>query len=242
MAVSPGGKWIYALERERDVENGGPAKLIRISTADRKPDTELDLAEGTDNFCLSPDGRTLYATAKVGGQGLLQVVEAVSLELRRTLRIDREPTDVDATSTGFVLIACRGGNIQVAEMVRIKGIVGSWQADGGEPSLRLSTDQKRVYTGDHRQFFGRTLFSWILTGNNKTQMATRTGGLLAVGQNAPSLSGELFVTPDGLWLMTRSGAVLGLGTKKLPTGISSTTKPKRIDDGSAGKAKPKPIK
>ena len=243
MCLSPNGKWIYALERTADAETGGPAKLVRINTVDKKPDMEVELAEGTDTLCLTRDGRTLYATARSGqGKGLLQVIEASSLELKRGLIIDREPNDVEATNGGFVLIACRGGTVLVAEMIKTRTVVGSWFAQATDPSIRLAADQKRVYVGDQRGGFS-SVSSWILTGASKTQAATRTGALAAIGQNAPLLAGEMFLTPDGLSLLMRSGAVLPVGPRK-PTAIgagSASAKSKRIDEATTTSAKPKAI-
>src|SRR5262249_30218782 len=79
--LSPDGKWLYYL----DVKDSTNVRVGRVDTASLKRDRELRLADKTDGLCLTPDGKTLYATVSLSGhqyyspnprdEGKIQVID-----------------------------------------------------------------------------------------------------------------------------------------------------------------------
>src|SRR5262249_45972920 len=93
LRLAPDRPWLYYL-------NLTDAKVARVDAETLRRDRELRLAEGTDTLALSRDGRSLIATAPAGGgkqgRGLVQLVDADTLTLRKSFAVAAAPYDVAA--------------------------------------------------------------------------------------------------------------------------------------------------
>jgi WD40 repeat protein len=99
IVLSPDGRSLYYL----DLKEG---KLCRFDTAARKVEKTLALEAGARAFCLTPDGRTIYAASSSGaGKGKIQVIDAAKMEATRKADLKLTPFDLVATDAGRVVVS-----------------------------------------------------------------------------------------------------------------------------------------
>jgi hypothetical protein len=242
MCLSPDGKWVFCLKREDGAE--ASSKLVRISTETRKADMELDFAPGTEAICLPRDGKTLYAVASPRGhstrttgpyEGQIQVVDPPTMEVRRVINVDADPYDIQATNDGIVYISGGSGQfteVTVVETKKSRSVVGRWKGVYRGSSLRVSADQKRLYIST-QNLSPPSVTSWMIPKNLAD--CPVVSGVLRDARDAP-LGGDIFLTPDGQYLLSRFGAAVALGSNgssstssKSKGGNSPAAKPRRLD-------------
>ncbi len=242
MQLSPTGQHLYLLQAAPDAKSA-PGKLIRIDTTKNVADIELDLEQGAETFCVAPGGKALYVAVSPQGhahssrsgveEGKIFMVEPGTFEVIKTAQIELDPGDIQANEKGQVYVA--GGSnqhtvIAVVDMKKTRAIVTRWKGVYMGAIIRLSSDQKRLYIGS-RGVSPASVASWVLP--------QRADGMPAIsrisdGPDAP-LGGEIFLTPDDAFLLTRFGAVVPLGASKAPESSapsmpkkSATPKPRRL--------------
>jgi hypothetical protein len=243
MILSDDGRFRYALLALPDAPNT-PTKLVRIDTSTDAADLELDLEQGATAFCLSPGGSTLFVAVSPQGhaysnrsrpeEGTLFMVNAETFEVSKTTRIELDPSDIQANDKGHVYVS--GGSnphtlIGVVDMKKTRAIVSHWKGVTMGSCIRLSSDQKRLYIAS-RKISPARVACWVLP--------TCSGGspIISTIRNSSQtpLGGEIFLTPDDTFVLTRFGAVVSLGaqrTAKTERSRSSSTKvstpmPKRL--------------
>ncbi|HEV3167924.1 MAG TPA: trypsin-like peptidase domain-containing protein [Isosphaeraceae bacterium] len=243
MLASPTGKWIFCLVQPE--LKGGDCRLVRIDTESRKADMEVDLAPATEAFCLTPDGKMIYAIASPKGhhysapgplEGQVQAIDPATLEVRKVVQVEADPYDVQAMNNGMVFLS--GGSNQhtevtIVEMRKTRSVVGHWKGVFQGACIRIAPDQRRLYVSS-RNISPPSVVSWAL--GDKLPVQPIVAGKLGDGDDTP-LGGEIFITPDGQYLLTRFGAAVTLGSghrattsaKKGASSKSSLPKPRRIE-------------
>ena len=166
------------------------------------------------------------------------MVGADSFEVLKTALIDLDPADIQADDKGMAYV--NGGSNQhtvvaVVDMKKTRSIVARWRGIYIGACIRLSADQKRLYVAS-RGISPASIKSWLLPTRPDAQP---TGGQLSDSPDAP-LGGEIFLSPDDRFLLTRFGAVVPLGARPRTSAGPATT---RVAPGRAApsnSAVPKP--
>jgi WD40 repeat protein/mono/diheme cytochrome c family protein len=202
--LSPKGKWLYAL-------NMTDGKLVKIDAAGARRTGQLRLADGTDALAMSPDGKTLAAVAPVEGinRGAtacqLQVIDPVKLELRHDFTVPASPYDVAVSDAGLVFVSGGDGewtDVAVVDAAR-EAVVGRWGGVWTRSFLRLSADQKRLYVSSQGVKPG-TLDVLPLP----EKLGDRPAAYRASVPPQYALGGATQITPDGRFLLCKTGVVL----------------------------------
>ena len=213
MLRSKDGTGIYCLER--DTSRRGPVRLFRVDTATNKVAGKLDLPVGTETMCLTPDGSTLYAAVSTKGhtgdlsaiqEGQIVEVDSASLKVRRTAAIAHDPYDIQANDAGLVFVSGGSGQhtqVAVVNMNDRQSIVARWPGVYMGARIRLSPDQKRLFiagTGSPHQ-----IEAWRLPANPSGEHVVEE----RVNETTEiPLGGEIFLTPRGDFLLTRTGGIV----------------------------------
>jgi WD40 repeat protein len=215
LVLSPEGDVLYFLKR-KDVKK---PKVVRVDAAKGEVLGHLMLAEGTDNLCLTRDGKTLYAIAHPGVhsptrlppyQGTVQQIEAESLKLQKSVTVPTDAFGVDATDDGVVFVSGGSGqkaDITVLDMNADKPVVARWKGFVSASCLRLSGDQKRLYVSSWRLSPGVV---HSLRIPQKLEGSESPLGSSWKGVGPPGVRGEVVVSADGLHLLCDAGCVLAL--------------------------------
>jgi WD40 repeat protein/mono/diheme cytochrome c family protein len=203
LLASPNGRWIYYL-------NVTEGRLARIDTTTGKRDKVLQLRAGTDAVDLSPDGKTLVAiTAKWAHDGpttWVHVIDADKMELRKEIAVGLGFDGYDvAAGNGRAYVS--GGARDFADIAVVDLESGKWVTSWGgvwtRSLLRLSGDGKRLYVSSQGVTPG-TLEALVLPEKPDDKPPTYKADVPR--QNV--LGGELQTTPDGRYLLCRTGTVL----------------------------------
>jgi hypothetical protein len=244
MILSADGRFLYLLELLAEGKNA-PAKLVRVDLSKPAADLELDLKQGAEALCTAPLGKRLYVAVSPRGhafsgtagaeEGKIYQVDADTFEVIKTALIELDPADIQANDREQVYVS--GGSnqltvIAVVDMSKTRAIVGRWKGVYMGASIRLTSDQKRLYVGS-RGISPASAACWILPSDASGQP---TISRLQAGPDAPQ-GGEIFLTPDDAFLLTRFGAVVPLGAAQAPNGLprdarasikSETPRPRRL--------------
>ena len=159
------------------------------------------------------------------------MVDAGSFEVQKTALIELDPADIQADAHQQVYVS--GGSnqhtmIAVVDMNKTRAIVSRWKGVYMGASIRLTSDRKRLYVGS-RNISPASISIWDLPDDPAGVPAISR---LQTGPDAP-LGGEIFLTPDDVFLLTRFGAVVPLGNAKgagesPESSKSSTPRPRRL--------------
>jgi WD40 repeat protein len=202
--LSPNRKWLYYL-------NLTDAKVGRVSVEKGKRDKELRLAEGTDTLAMTPDGKTLVATAVDGNRSKVHVIDPTKLELRKSFWIDAVAYDLAAADNGLAYVSGGSGDwtdICVVDVDK-EAIVSRWGGVWTRSLLQLSTDQKRLYYSSQGVLPG-TLDAAVLPKQPEDKPATYR----ASSPGRQPLGGTCLPTPDGRFLLCKSGTVFRLSANR----------------------------
>jgi S1-C subfamily serine protease len=241
MLLSADGRYLFLLEALTEAQNS-PAKLVRVDTEKGAPDLELDLEQGAETLCMTPTGRSLYVAVSPKGhayaafgvpeEGTIYMVNSGTFEVTKKAQIELDPADIQANDQGLVYV-CGGSNqhtaIAVVDMKKTRAIVARWPGVYMGASIRLSHDQKQLYVAT-RGLSPPTVSCWVLPTRTD---AKPTVANVSGGPEAP-LGGEIFLTSDDAFLLTRFGGVVPLGahtsagTSKAGTTKSGTPRPRRL--------------
>lgn len=201
---SPDRKYLYFL-------NKSDGKVQRIDLDKKKlDDASADAVEGAEFFTASPDGNMIYVCASPNGHsaysgadketGKVQAIAASALKTVSTFSMKFDPFEIAADNGGKVYAT--GGSNQNTKLnvidVRKKSIVGDLGGVYMGSNLRMTPDGKRLYVSSNDVSPGSAEGVW-LDGKGKP---TRSSG---------AASGPFDITPDGKFLIFRSGPVLRVG-------------------------------
>ncbi|WP_165235278.1 S1 family peptidase [Aquisphaera insulae] len=236
MLLSPDGRYLYLLEALTDAQKA-PARLVRIDIEKGAADLELDLNQGAEAISMPPAGGSLYVAISPRGhdayafntpeEGTIYAVNPETFEVATKALIEIDPADIQANDQGQVYV-CGGSNqhtaIAVVDMKKSRAITNRWPGVYMGASIRLSHDQKRLYVAT-RRLSPATVNCWDLPAradDAPTVTEVSTGIDTALG-------GEIFLTPDDDFVLTRFGAVVPLGThNEAGTKEPETPRPRRL--------------
>jgi hypothetical protein len=212
LLLSPDGRWLYYL----DVKDPKHVKAGRVDTRTGEKSPELRLADRAETLCLSRDGKGLYATATVSGhvgsdrpdpRGLIQALDPVGWKVANTFAVNFDPYDADVTNAGVLYVTSGTGGWTYLSAVdgRTGAVLGRWRCSIWRDLIRLSPDEKRMYlakTSGSPQTMTARLVPEKFTGPEPKQVGV---------YHAPGILGSDFsITPDGRFLLTKTGQVLKL--------------------------------
>jgi WD40 repeat protein len=203
MLLSPDRKRLFYLDLTGSL-------VGRVDTKTLKRDEPLPLLEGTSTLAMSRDGKLLvapWAAPKSGPRsGSLQLIDAESFAKRPAISLSFRPYDV-AVGDGEAFVSdAQSDWTSVAAIPLVKGKqrrdVGTvW----GRSLLALSRDGKRLFASSQGVVPG-TLDALDVTGKSAARSASR---------DKLSLGGEFVISPDGKFLIHRSGTVLSAEAEDL---------------------------
>jgi WD40 repeat protein/mono/diheme cytochrome c family protein len=182
-------------------------RLGRVDAATLGRSQELRLAEGTEAVCLTPDGTTLYAAAP---DGKLQVIDPRTLEVHKTLPTAAAPYDLAATDGGLVFLSGASGDwTEITVVDAGRGTVAArWGGVWKRSLLQLAPDQKRLYVSSQGVTPG--LIEGLALPARPEDKPTPYRSP-ATGKHP--LGGPFSLTPDGKFLLCKTGTVLRLTTE-----------------------------
>lgn len=225
LILSPNGKWLWFL-------NAAESKLGRVDTTTLKRDRELSLTPGTEVLALTLDGQTLYSLAPaipaVSGLPVekisrLQVIDPLQMVVRKTLPIPVSVYDLAVADSGRVYLsgapvsALASGRyapkaewtaITVLDVAKEK-VVASWGGVWSRSFIRLAPDQGRVYVSTQGVTPG-SLETMVLPASLDEKPVLYA----SPARSEHSLGGSFLVTPDGKFLLSKTGTVLRLSASK----------------------------
>jgi DNA-binding beta-propeller fold protein YncE len=210
LSFSPDRRWLYVL-------NASDAKLLRLAAAKPAPDAlAADLAAGSEGFCLSPDGKTIYTFASPQGHhrhlngkpqlGKIQTLDADTLKVRKTSTITHDPLSMALDDKGLLYITT--GSEDPSRLIVIdpdRGVeVGRW-ADLIYPSVvRIAPDRRRLYAACPDDNYSR--FQSLAIPDDVKEKPAAAGGAGAQDTRPQQFA----VSPDGRFLVAGGGFVLRL--------------------------------
>ncbi len=202
--LSPNRKWLYYL-------NLTDGKVGRVNLETGKRDKELQLADHTDALTLTPDGKTLVATAVERSRSKVQVIDPVKMEVRKSFWIDIVAYDVAAADNGLIFVTGGDGDWTDVSVVNLdkETVATRWGGVWTRSYLQLAPDQKRLYYSSQGVTPG-TLDTLVLP----KQLDDKPATYRAAAPGRQPLGGEFQLTPDGRFLLFKSGTVLRLSANR----------------------------
>jgi WD40 repeat protein/mono/diheme cytochrome c family protein len=196
--LSPDGKKLFYLNLTAN-------KLARVDVTTDHRDKAVALVDGTDASSLSRDGKllaTLSATGK--GRSRLQIIDPATLEVRKTHDVALHAYDL-AAGDGVVYLSGAGNDwTDVTAIDAVRGtVVGRWGGVWNRSFVQLSTDGKRIYHASQGVTPG-TLEALVFPAKPDDKPETRKASV----PNGHALGGEFLLSPDGRFLLCRTGTVL----------------------------------
>jgi WD40 repeat protein/mono/diheme cytochrome c family protein len=202
--LSPNRKWLYVL----NVTDG---QVVKIDAQANRRTADLRLGEGVNALAMSPDGKMLAAMAAVDGVNKgstacqLQIIDPVKLEVRRDYTVPASPYDLAVSDAGLVFVSGGDGewtDVAVVDAAK-EAIVARWGGVWNRSFLQLSRDQKRLYVSTQGVKPG-VLDVLLVPGKLDDKPASYRAALPA----RYPLGGECLTTPDGRFLLCKTGVVL----------------------------------
>jgi WD40 repeat protein len=202
--LSPDRQWLFYL-------NITDAKLGKVNTKTARREKELKLADGTEVLARTPDGKTLIATAPAKDGCTIQIIDPKTLEMRKSFWVDVAAYDVAANDAGLVFLSGGKGewtDIAVVDTAK-EAVVTRWGGVWNRSFIQLSADQKRVYYSSQGVSPG-TLDALMIPAKLDDKPATYR----AAFPGKQPLGGEFQVTPDGRYLLCKTGTILKLSATR----------------------------
>jgi WD40 repeat protein len=199
--LSPDRRWLYYLNLTEGV-------LGKVDAATGRTEKQLRLANGTDTLSLTPDGKTLVATALLGDgsrKSVVQVIDSSQLELRRRFEAPLEVYDLAVSDAGLAYASSQGrdwAEIVVLDLAK-QAVAARWGGVWARSLLRLSCDHRRLYYATQGVAPG-TVETLVLSRD----LATRPETYKATVPADVRLGGDFLLSPDGSFLLCPTGTVL----------------------------------
>jgi hypothetical protein len=185
-----------------------------VDTAKGKKDRELRLVDGSDTLFLTPDGKTLYASApadRSSREGTVQVIDPLKMELRKTFTISAAPFDLAATDAGLLFVSGGAGDWTDIAVVDVKNeaVLARWGGVWRRSFVRLARDQDRLYVATQGVAPGQV--EAILIPGRLDEKPVQYKSSAATEH---ALGGDFVLTPDGRFLLCKTGTVLRLSKER----------------------------
>jgi predicted RNA-binding Zn-ribbon protein involved in translation (DUF1610 family) len=220
LLLSPNREQLYYL----DVANLSAPKAWRVEVAriKQEPDREREPVDlniafelGTEAIALSPDGKTLFSIAAPKRhfpkkpnleQGYVQVTALTGADPKpRSVVLDVDPVDLAVTEHGYAFLTSgKGTEVLVINVDLLKPPCQPCARGVPEDCyLTLSPDGRRLYLADTK-----AVYPWLIDEpyvEDNTDM-----GKPAEGEAKKPVSGPLFASPDGKYLLCPTGTVFNV--------------------------------
>lgn len=200
LLISPDNTALFCLARG----NQG-VHLQRIDAERQAVHRRISLPRAIRTLCLSPDGKTLYAA---GGGGVL-VLDPVTLQTRRRVPVKIDVRALAADNEACLYLAEQGQWTQLTRL-DLRGErpdLQQWASRlHGRLYIKLASDQHRLYVGTSSAITDQ-IDSLLVRGHHwETPLVLG----VAVSGSGGRVRGEIFLTPDGRFLVNRWGTVYRL--------------------------------
>jgi WD40 repeat protein/mono/diheme cytochrome c family protein len=204
LALSADGDTLYYL-------NVTEGKAGRLDTATLKRGRELRLTDGTETLVLARDGRTLYAVASAEKQARVQVIDAAKMELAKTFAVTADPYDVAAGDNGLLFLTGAAGDWTEITVVDANkaAVAARWGGVWGRSFLKVTPDGTRLYYSSQGVSPGKVEGLVLLKKFDERPTAYASP---EVGKHA--LGGDFVISPDGKFLLCKTGTVLRLSATR----------------------------
>jgi WD40 repeat protein/mono/diheme cytochrome c family protein len=204
LMLSPDGSTLYYL-------NASEGKAGRLDAATLKIARELRLADGTELLVLGRDGKQLYAMAPSARQARVQVIDAAKMELARTFTVAVEPYDVAAGDNGLLFLTGAAGDWSEISVVDAnkQSVAARWGGVWRRSFVKLTPDATRLYYSSQGVSPGK-VEGLVVPKNLDEKPAVYASP--EVGKHP--LGGDFVISPDGKFLLCKTGTVLRLSTTR----------------------------
>jgi WD40 repeat protein len=204
--LSPDRRALYCFNQTSDT-------LAQVDTKTAHLLRTLQLAEGTEAVSLSHDGKLLVAVAPGRGDKALaaiQVINPVELALKKRFTVEVSAYDVAAGDKGLVFVSGGRGEWTDLSVIDVskKAVVGRWGGVWARSFLRLAPDGRRLYHSSQGVTPGTLERFDIPSRPEDKPVATRA----SAGRDP--LGGAFVVSPDGRFLLCKTGTVLRLSSER----------------------------
>jgi WD40 repeat protein len=218
LVLAPDGKWLYYLD-------ASARKVLRLDVAAQVAANSVQLDDETEVLVLSPDGKRLYTLGSIPGRPLLantpldpdvkdsqvQVIDAAKMEVRAPLRLSGPSFDLAARDGGTVFVSL--GNGQWTEILGLdvvkRSAPTSWGGVWRNSFLKLSPDQKRLYVSTQGVMPGQ-IDAFVIPEKLDDKPVQYT----SPEKGKHPLGGEFLLSPDGKFLLCKTGTVLRLSAER----------------------------
>jgi WD40 repeat protein len=208
LALAPDGKALYYFNRTENT-------LGRLEAKGYGRARPVLLAEGTDTLGLSPDGKWLVATTVVRERDTVrtkvQTFDPDTLAVRKSFWVDAAAYDLAVGERGLAFVTGATGDWTDLTAIDLKkgAVAGRWGGVWVRSFLRLSGDGRRIYFSSQGVAPG-TLDALVIP----TRFDDRPAVYRAPAYEKNGLGGEFTISPDGKYLLSRSGTVLRLAPER----------------------------
>jgi DNA-directed RNA polymerase subunit RPC12/RpoP len=200
LLIAPDGRALFSLIRTSE-----GVRAVRLDPERLCPVAAMTLPGQTRALCLTPDGRALYAA----GRDCVLVLDPETLAVRRRFEVDADVHALVADDAGHVYLGEQGQwtDLTCLDLSKAEPGVRQWSAGlHGRIYLQLAPDQYRLYVSTS-SLISSQLDIWLVHGHEgETPPHVGSAPSDAHGPNR----GELFLTPDGEFLVNRWGKVFRL--------------------------------
>ncbi len=204
LSLSPDGATLYYL-------SAGEGKAGRLDAATLKGGRELRLADGTETLVLGRDGKVLYAVAAADKQARVQVIDAAKMELAKTFSVAVDPFDVAAGDNGLLFLTGATGDwteIAVVDANK-QSVAARWGGVWRRSFVKLTPDGTRLYYSSQGVSPGKVEG---LVVPRKFEEKPAAYASPEVGKHP--LGGDFVISPDGKFLLCKTGTVLRLSATR----------------------------
>lgn len=197
--LSPDRRWLYCL-------NVTEHQIEKIEAATLRREKELRLPEGTELLVATSEGRTLLAAAPESahaGHSVLLAINPDKLEVEKSFSIPVEVQNMAAGAEGKIFVSTNNKDRAALAIVDLhkQTIVARWDGVRANAHLAPSSDGKRLYLSSSPEAVG-LLEAFELSSRTVPPTSRRAPN----GKHA--LGGEYVPTPDGRFLLGKTGVVL----------------------------------
>jgi DNA-binding beta-propeller fold protein YncE len=202
--LSPDGKSLYYL-------NATDAAAGKIDLATLKKGKEARREAETPLLTMSRDGKRLYLVEADGADCLVWRLDPESMAVGRVFAVKASPYDVAVRDDGLLFLS--GGRGEWTEVTVVDAdaekVVARWGGVWTKSLLQLNASQDRLYVSTQGVSPG-TVEAFPLPA----KLDEKPSVYRFASPDKHALGGEFLVSPDGKFLLAKTGTVLRLGPSR----------------------------